>query len=175
MKIYKSITINKPASQVWQIVGEEFEHAHIWMSIISHSFALDNKQATLSPPSSAPVAGRVCRFNDKENSGYAEEEITSYDAVTRTIEFIVTPKNMPAILPIRSNLVNIHVKTLDKNRCEVQWTSTPEIKGFGLILSPLLKFGFGKSFQDILKELKTYSENRQFKLNDQAQPSSTAA
>lgn len=160
MKIYKSITINQPASQVWKIVGEEFEHAHIWMSFVAHSFALENKKADVSAPSSAPVAGRVCRFNDKENGGYAEEEITAYDPATRTIEFNVIPKNMPAILPIRTNKVSIHVKAIEQNRSEVQWTSTPEIKAFGLILSPLLKFGLGKSFQDILKELKAYSENR---------------
>ncbi|WP_438465721.1 SRPBCC family protein [Marinomonas sp. PE14-40] len=175
MIIYKSITINQPASQVWKIVGEEFEHAHIWMSFVAHSFALENKKADVSAPSSAPVAGRVCRFNDKENGGYAEEEITVYDPATRTIEFNVIPKNMPAILPIRTNKVRIHVKEIKQNRSEVQWTSAPEIKSFGLILSPLLKLGLGKSFQDILKELKTYSENRQFKLNDQVQPSSSAA
>ena len=160
MKIIKSVRIDKPSADVWQVVGEEFDQAYVWMSFVKHSFAIDNPKM----PSTSPMGGRVCRFGETENSAYAEEEIINYDPVSRTISFIVYPKNTPALLPVRSNEVSIQVKSINPNQCEVIWTSSPDIKALGLILSPLLKFGLGKSFQIILKELKAYSENRDFQL-----------
>lgn len=161
MKIIKRVRIDKSSAEVWKVVGEEFDQAYLWMSFVKHSFALDNKNA----PSFSPVGGRVCRFGDDEKSAYAEEEITAFDPVSRTLTFNVYPKNTPAILPVRSNEVTIQVVSLGENQSEVIWTAIPDIKLWAILFTPLLKLAFGKGFKDVLKELKDYCEKRDFQLS----------
>ena len=155
MNITKTIIINQSADHVWQVVGDEFDQAHVWMSFVKNSYALE-QPAKLDD---APMAGRVCRFGDDENATYAEEIITRYDAQNRTIEFTVIPKNA-GFLPIVQNKVKIKVDAVGANKSQVTWVSEPELKTFGKLISPLLKFGLGKSFNDVLNELKGYCETR---------------
>ncbi|TQV89530.1 SRPBCC family protein [Aliikangiella coralliicola] len=155
MKITKTIVIDKPASDVWKVVGEDFDQAYQWMSPVIHSHAIEKQHQS----NNAPMKGRICEFSDKPNGVYAEEFITNYDEKEKTINFDVIPKNTPALMPIRKNQIQISVKALGPNQSEVIWTSVPDIKTFGILLSPLLKMGLGNFFTKILGELKTFTES----------------
>ena len=160
MKVIKNIVINASANKVWKTVAEDFDKAHIWMSIVHHSHAIDEGESDVN----APMKGRVCELSKKPNGLYANEIITHYSKENKSFTFEVIPMNAPALLPIKKNIITILVKDLGSNKSEVIWTSVPELKALGKIMSPILKVGLGKAFKDILKELKDFCETAEASL-----------
>ncbi|WP_298771427.1 SRPBCC family protein [uncultured Shewanella sp.] len=154
MIITKNIVINKSADHVWKILAHDFDSVYQWMGPVRHSYAISADQ----PSSDAPVEGRICEFTNKPNGFQASEVITHYNEANKSYTFELTPLNAPKLLPVKKNTVKIAVKAINSSSAEVTWISTPEIKPIAILLSPLLKLGLGKSFGDILKQLKTFSE-----------------
>ncbi|WP_299493245.1 SRPBCC family protein [uncultured Shewanella sp.] len=154
MIITKKIVINKPADHVWEILAHDFDSVYQWMGPVRHSYAISAQQHTQG----APVEGRICEFTDKPNGFQASEIITHYNEENKSYTFELTPINAPKLLPVKKNTVQIAVKAVNPSSAEVTWISTPDIKPIATLLSPLLKMGLGKSFGDILKQLKTFAE-----------------
>lgn len=155
MKITKKTVINKPAEQVWHLVANQFDKAHLWMSPIPKSVALGEGESKLG----AKMQGRICDLSDDPNGAKVKEVITAYDELSMSISFDVLPVNNPAIIPIKQNHVQMTVRTLGVNQCEVCWTASPSLKWFAYPFYPLLRLVFPVAFGKLLNGLKVYSES----------------
>jgi len=156
MKIISKIVINQPADLVWNLVAHEFDKAHLWMGPVKKSYAVgagESKQG-------APMEGRVCHFSDKPNGAQANEVITYFNDAHKQMTFEVNPINVPGILPVKKNVIEMRVKRLDDKLTQVIWVSRPQLKLLGYPFYLLLAFGFYMGFGGILKNLKEYVETQ---------------
>ena len=155
MKVSNKILIDKPVSEVWQTLALDFHKAGEWMSVVPKSYQIESGHTV----ENAPMVGRICELTSKANGPFAEETITFYDGVNRTMKVNVVPKN--GKLPIVQNNLVISAKGINNHQSEVTWDSDVELKTIGKILKPVLKAGLNKSFNDLLVELKYYVETGQ--------------
>lgn len=153
MKLENKITINTTADKVWQVVAHEFDQASVWMAQVPNSY---RSHGAISAKD-APMEGRVCELSDKPGGPVAEEYITGYSEERKWLRMKVIPKN--AKIPVIENVVDIHVNELSNGKTEVIWASDLQLKTVGKMLSPVLKLGINKSFNELLEELKYYVEN----------------
>lgn len=154
MKITKRITINRSADDLWKLIAEDFDKAHLWMSPIPESYSIGKGKSSVG----APMEGRICHLSNNPDGAKAKEVITQYSNENKTLTFEVTPINNPAIVPLRKNIVEMSVKAIGSNRAEVVWVSRPHLKWFGYALYPLLRLAIPTAFSKLLQGLKNYAE-----------------
>ncbi len=154
MKITKSITINKPADQVWDLVAHQFDKAYLWMGPIPKSVALGEGASHVG----APMEGRICDLSNDSKGAKVREIITQFNEEDKNLSFDVFPVNNPAIVPIKQNKVQMSVRELSANQTEVVWVAFPQLKVFAYPFYPLLRLIFPAAFGKLLKGLKDYSE-----------------
>lgn len=154
MKITKKITIEKSTDIVWKVFADDFANAYKWMSGVTHSYQTNSIVNTTG----APVSGRVCKLDNKDDSMYVVEKIINYDKSNLDFKFQVTPENAPTLMPVKRMNHHVSLRSLGPNKTEVIWNATPDLKLHGKIMKPMLKIGFGKFFKQILVELKHFTE-----------------
>lgn len=155
MKVSKTVIINKPVSQVWDLIANQFDKAHLWMGPIPNSIALGKGQSKVG----APMQGRICDLSTTPNGPQVKEVITQFNAENKSLSFDVLPVNNPAIVPIKQNHVNMSVQRVGENQTKVVWTASPKLKPVAYLFYPLLKLVFPVAFGKLLKGLKQYVEN----------------
>lgn len=160
MKITKTITIDKPAEQIWHLLANEFDKAHLWMDPIPHSFEIGDGAG----PNGAPMEGRICHLSNNPNGAKAKEVITQFDEADMSLSFQITSVDVPAIVPLKQNNVQMQVKALSSNQSRVTWVARPQLKLFAYPFYPLLRLALPSVFGKLLKGLKTYSENNNLAL-----------
>lgn len=126
MKITKTITIDKPAPYVWKIIAHDFDKAHFWMSPVPHSYEIGKGGSTTG----APMEGRICHLSNNPDGAKAKEVITQYNEEEKTLTFEVTSIDVPAIVAVKKNVVQMSVRELGLNKTEVTWASRPQLKVF---------------------------------------------
>ena len=156
MKILNTKDINQPIENVWKIVAQEFDQAHLWMSPVKHSYAT----VTHKKIDQAPHSGRVCELSSKPNGLYADEKITYYNESEKVLKFEVEPKNTPFGFPVVKNAVEVKLMQIGKEKTRVEWVSRPVLKKPAYLISPILKFGLKKSFDGLLNDLKKYAQRQ---------------
>ena len=154
MKVELRRTINKPASEVWQVLGRGFESAGEWMSAVNHSYAFDGEPSIKD----APCDGRVCELSTKKDGPAADEKITHYDDEKMELGVLVTPKG-PSVVPVVQNELFTYVVSLTPDSCEVVWQTNVTLKAAGYVLYPMIKAGLSKVFKETLEELDHYVVN----------------
>jgi len=155
MKITKTIIINKPAEQVWDLVAHQFDKAHLWMGPIPDSRPLNLGKGLKG----APMEGRICDLSDDSNGAQVKEVITEFSETSKSLAFDVLPVNNPAIIPIKQNHVKMSVRAIGSDKAEVTWTASPELKLFAYPFYPLLRLVFPVAFAKLLQGLKDYAES----------------
>ena len=159
MKITKRITINRSADDLWKLIAEDFDQAHLWMSPIPESYSIGKGKSSVG----APMEGRICHLSDNPDGAKAKEVITQYSDENKTLTFEVTPINNPAIVPLKKNIVQMSVREMGANQSEVVWVSQPHLKWFGYALYPLLRLAIPTAFSKLLQGLKEYAETTSLK------------
>lgn len=154
MKIKQKIIVNKPADVVWHLIGHQFEKAHLWMDPIPHSYAFNEDQTDTG----APVQGRICHLSNNPDGAKAREEIVAFDDAKRSVTFAITSINVPAVVPLKRNQVQMTVNSLSSHQCEVIWVAQPQLKAFAYPFYPLLRLLLPFAFGKLLSGLKRYSE-----------------
>ncbi|MCP4296611.1 MAG: SRPBCC family protein [Proteobacteria bacterium] len=155
MKVTKKISINKPASAVWKTLAQDFDRADTWMAAVPKSYQkVGNKKVA-----DAPVTGRICELSTNPKGLAADETITNYDESNHLLGFSVIPTNVPKIFPIIKNDHEVSLREIGENKTEVTWNMDAKLKKHGYLMYPMLKFGLGKGFGQILEELKFFVEN----------------
>ena len=153
MQIRKKIKINQPADKVWEVLGEDFVNSAEWMSMAFHSFELEEKSNIV-----APASGRVCLIGDKKSHVVAEEKLVQFDRNTKSFILEVVPTAGKKI-PVIKSMSKFEVKKIDANSCEVLCSPNVTIKPYAYLIYPLLKFGLGRDFYNLLEDLKYFMEN----------------
>lgn len=85
MRITTTVTINRPADDVWRVVGPGFAEAATWASSIDESIAVAPPQ---DAPLGAPCAGRVCHVSSR-GADRLEERLEAYDDDARSLTYRV--------------------------------------------------------------------------------------
>lgn len=152
MKISRQIRINKPAAAVWKILAHDFDKADQWMSLVPKSHAINEG----TPTDNAPMTGRVCEFSPKSNGPRADERIIAYNEELRQMTVRVVP--IDTKFPIVHNDLSLSVNALNSEQSEVHWNANFTLTPKGYLLYPLLKMGIGKSFAEVLDDLKYFAE-----------------
>ncbi|KZN63926.1 SRPBCC family protein [Pseudoalteromonas luteoviolacea] len=161
MQVTKKVEINKPAEQVWDLVANQFDKAHLWMGPIPNSVAMGKGKGL----SGAPMEGRVCDLSDNPNGPKVKEIITEYSEQNKTLAFDVLPVNNPKIVPIKQNHVKMTVRAIGPHKSEVIWTASPQLKAFAYPFYPLLRLIFPVAFGKLLQGLKVYAEKQTLTVN----------
>lgn len=154
MKIIKKTQINQSIENVWKVIATDFHLASQWMSPIVHSYAKNDGEKL----NGAPMTGRVCEMKPDSKGMYLEEKILSFDQSKHEFTFEVTPKNGPPVMPINTNIIKLSLKSTGLNQCEITWESQPRLKILGILMYPVLLFGMGTFFKQVLEELKFFVE-----------------
>ncbi|MEL6676274.1 MAG: SRPBCC family protein [Bacteroidota bacterium] len=152
MKILRKIQINASAEAVWQVLGRDFDRADEWMAVVQNSY---QKVEGISV-AGAPMIGRICELSHKPTGPVADETITFFDDENYRMHMRVSP--IQGKVPVVKNEVEISVKSLGPDLAEVSWDADLELKTAGKLLYPALKAGVGKSFMEVLEELKHFLE-----------------
>ncbi len=151
MEVIKKAIINKPIAVVWKILATDFDKAGDWMTGVNRSYKTEGNSCEGSS-----MHGRVCELSTKENGPKADEKITFYDEKNYKLGFQVVPKNLN--IPVIKNNAIVTLSKADNNKTNVLYKNNIELTTKGNFLYPLLKLGLGKSFTQILLDLKHISE-----------------
>ena len=155
MEISKKIQIDKPISEIWKVLVTHFDKAQDWMAGVPKSYKME--EGKLAPNS--PMIGRICELSTKPNPPLAIERITEVDEVNKIFKVNVVPEN--GKIPVEQNNLTVTLKEINESQTEVIWASDLTLKTAGKLLYPVLKVGVGKSFTELLEELKHYTETGQ--------------
>lgn len=154
MKITKTIEIEKPVDQVWDLIANQFDKAHLWMGPIPRSVAVGKGLSQVG----APMQGRICDLSKKPNGPKVREVITHFDEAEKSLTFDVLPIDNPGIVPIKQNKVQMSIRSVAKGKTKVVWTASPQLKPFAFVFYPLLRLIFPVAFGKLLQGLKDYAE-----------------
>ncbi len=151
MEVIKNTVINKPIDEVWKILATDFDKAGEWMTGVKQSYESQGHSCEGSP-----MHGRVCELSTKEKGPKADEKITLFDEENHKLGFQVVPKNIN--IPVIKNNAIVSLSKTGNNSTSVLYENDVELTTKGKFLYPLLKLGLGKSFTQILDDLKHFSE-----------------
>ena len=148
MKISKTINIDAPADQVWDILGPNYVNAGEWASSVYMSHA----RSGTAKVEAAPVAGRVCQTS----LGPFTETIEAYNAQRRHVAYSATGDKMPGFV---KSLVNSWTVRSEGSRSQVDMELTVDIAfPFNFLMGPLMRLQFGKVLREATEELQHYAE-----------------
>lgn len=147
MNINKEILVNRPITEVWDVLGNQFGDAYKWARGLDHSAA--HGEATLE--------GAVCshRTCDVPGFGEVEEVIRKFDAKNHILAYEIT-KGFPGFI---SSGVNTWTLTEEGSNTKVVMNLEMETKGLmGVIMGPMMKMKLNKLIAGVVADLKTYAE-----------------
>lgn len=149
MQISKTVDINKPADEVWNILGPQYEQADTWASAVFVSRAKTDKPHLPG----APVAGRVC----ETSLGPFNENLVEYDPVKHKIAYSASGAKMPGFM--RSLVNSWRVMPNDNASCRVVMQLNADIaQPFKFLMGWMMKSQFNGALSDSIDDLKVYAE-----------------
>ena len=149
MEIERTITINAPADQVWDLLGNRFHEVGTWASVIDTSEPLSRKTG------SAGVDDRVC----ETPQGVFKEQVTSFDEENRTFAYIAY-EGLPGF--VREGGNTWWVKDLGPDRTEVRFRMKFDLNPIANVLMGwMLKRNMTRAADDISNDLKVFAETGQ--------------
>lgn len=153
MRTINSGIINKPAAEVWELLGENFVDVSVWMA------ATPTSEPILEgvPIKGAPAIGRNSYLPAKFKGMYQQEIITSYSDKMKTVAFDVVLKNASKFLPIKGYSSIVTVEAVNETSCRVTWDSTTHLRTLGHLI-PGIKKSLKAGFIRNVEEIKHYME-----------------
>lgn len=157
MKLPNSMVVNKPADQIWELLGNDFVDVAKWMAAIPRS--VEKTEGTSLP--GAPAVGRLSFMIQKFNGAYQDETITKYDDATRSLSMYATIEGFPSFAPVRGYSSDVSVTPIDENSSTVSWNSVADLRLLGYLTYPAMKKTMNAGFIRNLEEIKHYMETGQ--------------
>lgn len=147
MNIKKEIMVNKPATEVWEVLGNQFPDAYRWARGLDHSQGYGE-----------PIFdGATCSNRSCEVPGFGkiQEVIKNFDPEKHILVYEVT-NGFPSFISFAFNtwkLVSHGSKT------KVQMNMEMHTKGIkGALMGPMMKINLNKMVTGVLLDLKIYVE-----------------
>jgi len=137
----------RPQKKVWDILAHKFADVGQHSRVVSHSVINSDAPKV----NGSPVGGRVC----ETSVGKISEEFTAYDEKGMTFSFkgVITSKVFSKVISTNS------VTAIDKNTSKVTTTPDVDLKVFGILMYPLIRWNLGKLLTQGLMDLKYFAEN----------------
>lgn len=150
MKITKELSIEKPAADVWEVLGTQFGEIDKWASII-HKSEVSGKPT---------VPGATFSIRSTETTGGpTKQELLEYDAE----KFIIAYKAIAGTpFFIKSIFARWTLETKGDESTKLVLDFSFETKGLlGILLAPIAKNKLTKVGDELLDDFKFYVENGQ--------------
>lgn len=150
VSVEKSIIINAPLDQVWQVTAGDFENIHRWDANVKTA-----RQKGVAH-NGAPVGGRVCGLY---NGSDIVESIVEYDENRHRFVYAIT-EGLPGFIESGQNTWTHQV--VNPNKTRVTMKTAMNVKGFlGTIMQGPMKSQIGKLLGNVQEELKHFVETGQ--------------
>lgn len=147
MEINVLVTINKPILEVWEVMGNQFGHAHLWSSNFK----------TSKPGGEAKFEGIDYSLRDTTTpNGNTIQELTEFDAKNFSLRYEIT-----AGKPEIAKFVTSHwylTETDEGTVVKMDSIMEPKME-LPEEMSTKIKMGLTASFNQLANELKYYLEN----------------
>lgn len=150
MELLNSMVVNKPADQIWNLLGNDFVDVAKWMAAIPRSEAKSEGRRLPG----APAVGRLSYLIAKYNGAYQDETITKYDNTNRSLGMEAVIMGFPKIAPVRGYSSEVTVTPIDENSSKVTWNSVVHLRPHGYIFYLALKKSMNAGFIRNLEEIK---------------------
>jgi hypothetical protein len=157
MEMLNSIVVNKPADEIWELLGNDFVDVAKWMAAIPRS--VEKTEGTPLP--GAPAVGRLSYMIQKFNGAYQDEVITKYDDATRSLSIYATIEGFPSFAPVRGYSSDVSVTPIDENSSTVRWDSVADMRILGYLTYRAMKKTMNAGFIRNLEEIKHFVETGQ--------------
>lgn len=147
MNIKKEIIVNKSASEVWEVLGDQFPDAYKWAR------GLDHSQGHGEPVfDGASCSNRTCEV---PGFGKIQEVIKKFDPDKHVLSYEVT-HGFPGFITSATNTWKLAAQTFNT---KVEMNMVMQTKGIkGAIMGPMMKMNLNKMITGVLSDLKTYVE-----------------
>ena len=147
MEIKVNVTINKSISDVWEVMGNQFAHAHLWSS---------NFQ-TSKPGGKAKFEGIDFSLRDTTTpNGNTIQELTAFDAKDYSLEYEITA-GKPEIAKFVSS--HWYLKETPEGTLVCMDSIMEPKMDLPAEMEAKIQMGLTASFNQLANELKYYVEN----------------
>lgn len=149
MKIAKSVNVNAPTDEVWDILGPNYLRVGDWASSVHLS---DAKPGPITIEG-APAAGRTC----ETSLGPFTETIEEYDAEAHRIAYSATGAKMPGF--VRSLVARWKLTPTGPSSTRVEMAMDADIaQPFRTLMGWMMERQFGSVIDTTLDDLRIYAE-----------------
>ncbi|MDC7998390.1 SRPBCC family protein [Gilvibacter sediminis] len=147
MEVKKEIIVDKPISEVWGILGNQFGDAYKWARGLYHSESFGQPAVE-----DAHCSNRACNTS----FGAIKEKINVFKPNQQLSYEVI--EGFPGF--IKSGLNNWYLTKLNDNRTKVHIHFLGETQGIlGVIMKPMMKLNLSITIKDALQDFKFYVEN----------------
>jgi len=154
MEIKVSQTINKPIAEVWEVMGNQFGHAHKWSSNFKSS----------KPGGTEKFKGLAYSLRDTETDrGNTIQELTEFDALNHSLTYVIT-KGAPDIAKQAGATWTLIQQSENITSLAMNFNLEPKME-LPKEMEDKIKMGLTSSVQELAAELKYYLENGKAQLN----------
>ena len=145
MRVHRTIDIQAPADEVWQLLGPGYGDIAAWARLVSASSR------------TAAGDGRQCTIAGMPGISRLVERLTAYDDAARSLSYVVD-EGMPGL--VRQSGNSWQVEPTGPRSCRVSATASFRLAPWALPLTPLLRLGVARIETQTLADLKTAAESR---------------
>ncbi|MFY0627163.1 MAG: SRPBCC family protein [Reichenbachiella sp.] len=158
-EVQKEITINVPASQLWEMVGPGFTEVYKWSSNVDHSVG----------KGTAEFEGAVCseRHCDLNVKGFSSinEKLTKYDDARMNLAYEVND-GMPGFVTKAVN--DWTVVAVSDTQSKLIMKGEFGIKGImGFMMNGMMEKKMNETLETVLEDAKIYAETGMISITKQ--------
>lgn len=158
-ELEKEITINVPATELWNIVGPGFTEVYKWSSNVDHAEGSGTPEFE-----GATCSERACDVNVKGFNKIGEK-LTKYNAANMNLAYQVV-EGMPNFVSFAEN--DWTVVPVDANSCKLVMKAKFETQGLmGAMMRGMMKKKMEETLATVLNDAKVYAETGQISLAKQ--------
>ncbi|MEQ9300491.1 MAG: SRPBCC family protein [Cyclobacteriaceae bacterium] len=142
-EIKKEIAINAPASKVWKVLADDYQHIGNWATMVPQSEAETDDKGEL--------CGRVCT----STMGPLTERISTWNEEEKSLSYELV--GMPAMFKEGSN--SWRVKALGEDKSMVYMHGKAGLSSLaGFFMGWMIKSKMSKDMDGLIEDLKYYVE-----------------
>ena len=147
MDVKKELIVDKPISEVWEVLGNQYGSAYKWARGLYHSEGKGTpvlKDATCSNRTCDTSFGQL----QEEVKVFKPNQQLSYEVIEGFPGFIKTGVN------------NWYLRKISEQRTEVTMHFVGETQGLmGMLMGPMMKMNLSKGLSQALQDFKYYVEH----------------
>lgn len=148
MNITVKLSIEKPIADVWEVMGNQFGHAHVWSSNFK-----------TSKPGGAPkFEGLDYSLRDTTTErGNTIQELTAFDSLNHSLTYVIT-HGAPQIAKKAGATWSLHQQDTDRTLAHFDFVMEPKMP-LNEEMKAKIQMGLRASVQELAIELKHYLES----------------